>query len=99
VAAFSLFPNMVKPPSGVSELQVIDSGNIRRRFRTRSKLSSVATEADPRRNNLCGSHLGPRGHRRGAFAIGDLPPCCVAVDRAAVKMLPVARVRHADLET
>jgi hypothetical protein len=44
-----------------------DSGNTRRRFRTRSRLS-LYVEADPRRKNLCRSHLGPCGHRRGAFA-------------------------------
>lgn len=47
---------------------IADSGNTRRRFRTRSKLSPVATEADPRRNYPCRSDLGPRGHPLGAFA-------------------------------
>ena len=46
---------------------IADSGNTRRRFRTRSKLSPVA-EADLRRKNPCRSHLGPRGHPRAALA-------------------------------
>jgi hypothetical protein len=49
-----------------------DSDNTRRRFRIRSRLSLYA-EADPRCKNLCRSHLGPRGHRRGACANYDLP--------------------------
>jgi hypothetical protein len=50
----------------------IDSGNTHRRFRTRRRLS-LDVEADPRRSNLCRSHHGRHGHRRGALANLDLP--------------------------
>ena len=52
---------------------IADRGNTRRRFRTRSKFSPVATEADHHRRNPCRSHLGPRGHRRAALANRALP--------------------------
>jgi len=79
--------NLRRVPDVVPDLMMVVNlciGNIRRRFRTRSRLSPDA-EADPRRNNPCRSHLGPPGpsrdilgrgrgrRRRGAFANRDLP--------------------------